>query len=134
MNAPTKIKRGNRKRLTPKERAAMWSRQQGLCGCKCGEPLSKTEGTVGEHFWFVCLGNSEKPDALFRKPCALKKTNGPRGDLTVASRVKRYAEGRTQADKRAKNGPKLRSNSKLQSRGFNKSLRKKMNGEVIRNG
>jgi hypothetical protein len=129
-----KIKRGNRKRLTPKERATMWQRQGGKCACPCGELLSKEEGTVGEHFWFVCLGNSEKPDALYRKPCALKKTNGPRGDLTVASRVKRYAEGRTQADKRKERGPKLRSNSKLQGRGFDKSLSRKFSGEVIRRG
>lgn len=102
-----KIKRGNRKRLTPKERTAMWSAQKGLCACGCGIGLSVEEGTVGEHYWFVCLGNSEKPDALFRRPCALTKTNGPRGDLTVASRVKRYAEGRTQADKRKKRGYSL---------------------------
>ena len=44
-----KIKRGNRKRLTPKERTAMWSAQKGLCACGCGIGLSVEEGTVGEH-------------------------------------------------------------------------------------
>lgn len=140
MNAPEKIKRGNRKRLTPKERAAMWARQQGLCACKCGEPLSKAEGTVGEHFWFVCLGNSEKPDALYRKPCALKKTNGPRGDLTVASRVKRYAEGRTQADKREKRGYSLiQGKTKIESNPNalkkHPTLKKQMgSGKVVQRG
>ena len=129
----TTIKRANRKKLTPKERTQMWADQKGLCGCGCGEPLSADEGTVGEHrFWFVALGCNEKPDAMFRKPCAMRKTAGPRGDITVIAHVKRLAEGRTQADKRAKHGPKLRSNSKLQSRGFDKSLSKKFDGTVVR--
>ena len=130
-----KIKRGNRKRLTPKERTAMWSAQKGLCGCGCGVALNASEGTVGEHrYWFVSLGCSEKPDALFRRPCAMKKTAGARGDSNTIAHVKRLAEGRTQHDRRNEHGAKLRSNSKLKSRGFDKSLSKKMNGEVIRNG
>lgn len=131
------IKRANRKRLTPKERTELWAAQKGLCGCGCGELLNpRDEGVVQEHvWWFVSLGNDGKPDKLYRKPCARKKTNGPRGDINVIAHVKRLAEGRTQADKRAERGPKLRSNAKLTSRGFDKSLRKKMNGNVEpRNG
>lgn len=131
-----KVTRANRAKLTPKERVQLWQAQRGLCGCGCGEPLrDKDEGVVGEHvWWFVALGNDGKPDKLYRKPCARKKTNGPRGDLNVIAHVKRLAEGRTQADKRAERGPKLRSNAKLKSRGFDKSLSKKMNGTVVRNG
>lgn len=108
------IKRANRAKLTPKERTAMWAAQQGLCGCG--------------------LGNSGKPDKLYRKPCARKKTNGPRGDLTVIAHVKRLAEGRTQHDRRNERGAKLKSNSTLRSAGFDKSLSKKMNGTVVKNG
>lgn len=131
-----KVTRANRAKLTPKERVQLWQAQRGLCGCGCGEPLrDKDEGVVGEHvWWFVALGNDGKPDKLYRKPCARKKTNGPRGDLNVIAHVKRLAEGRTQADKRAERGPKLRANAKIQSRGFDKSLSKKMNGTVVRNG
>ncbi len=130
-----KIKRANRKKLTPKERVEMWAAQGGQCGCGCGEPLSRKEGTVGEHrFWFVALGCNEKPDAIFRKPCAMRKTSGPRGDLNVIAHVKRLAEKRTQADRRKVRGPKLVSNAKLRSRGFDKTLSKKMSGEVVRNG
>lgn len=131
-----KVTRANRAKLTPKERVQLWQAQYGLCGCGCGEPLrDKDEGVVGEHvWWFVALGNDGKPDKLYRKPCARKKTNGPRGDLNVIAHVKRLAEGRTQADKRAERGPKLRANAKIQSRGFDKSLSKKMNGTVVRNG
>ena len=131
-----KVTRANRAKLTPKERVQLWQAQYGLCGCGCGEPLrDKDEGVVGEHvWWFVALGNDGKPDKLYRKPCARKKTNGPRGDLNVIAHVKRLAEGRTQADKRAERGPKIRANAKIQSRGFDKSLSKKMNGTVVRNG
>ena len=131
-----KVTRANRAKLTPKERVQLWQAQYGLCGCGCAEPLrDKDEGVVGEHvWWFVALGNDGKPDKLYRKPCARKKTNGPRRDLNVIADVKRLAEGRTQADKRAERGPKLRANAKIQSRGFDKSLSKKMNGTVVRNG
>lgn len=130
------VKRANRKYLTPKERVQMYAKQNGLCGCGCGERLNANgKGDVGEHrFWFVALGCDEKPDALYRSECARKKTNGPRGDINVIAHVKRLAEGRTQADKRAKNGPKLKSNSKLRSRGFDRSLSKKMNGKVVPRG
>lgn len=131
-----KVTRANRAKLTPKERVQLWQAQRGLCGCGCGEPLrDKDEGVVGEHvWWFVALGNDGKPDKFYRKPCARKKTNGPRGDLNVIAHVKRLAEGRTQADKRAERGPKLRSSAKLQSRGFDRSLSKKFSGEVVKRG
>lgn len=103
-----------RAKLTPKERVAMWQAQHGLCACGCGEALNNAEGIVGEHrFWLVCLGNPDKPDGLYRKPCAAKKTNGPRGDLNTAAHIRRIAEGRTQADKRKQAG-----GSRIKGRGF----------------
>lgn len=130
MNKP---KRANRKHLTPKERVQMWKDQKGLCGCGCGELLNVNGvGDVGEHvWWFVALGNEEKPDALYRAECAKRKTNGPRGDLNTIAHVKRLAEGRTQYDWRKQRGPKLKSNSKLRSRGFDKSISKKFDGSVV---
>ncbi len=126
------IKRGNRKRLTPKERTQLWSRQGGLCACPCKEPLSEREGTVGEHFWFVCLGNSEKPDALFRRPCALRKTNGPRGDLNTIGRIKRHATKNTQADKRQRRGFSLiKGRNDLKK---NPKLKRGFDGKVVQRG
>lgn len=120
-----------RARLTPRERIAVAQDQKGLCGCGCGEPLGSR--TVGEHrFHFVALGCEEKPDALYRRECALKKTNGPRGDINTIAHIKRLAEKRTQADKREARGPRLKSNAKLQGPGFNKTLRKRFNGAVER--
>ncbi len=131
-----KIKRANRKKLTPKERVQMWADQSGLCGCGCGELLNKAEGTVGEHkFWFVALGCNEKPDAIFRKPCAMRKTNGPRGDINVIAHVKRLAEQRTQHDRLRKRGYSLiQGKTKIESRGFDRRFKKKFSGEVVRNG
>jgi hypothetical protein len=131
-----KIKRGNRKRLTPKERVALWSAQRGLCGCGCGELLNSREGVVGEHtFFFVSLGCSEKPDKLYRKPCALKKTNGPRGDINTIAHTKRLAEQSTQADKRSKRGFSLiQGKTKIETRGFDKSRTRGFDGKVRERG
>ena len=130
-----KVTRANRAKLTPKERVQLWQAQYGLCGCGCGEPLrDKDEGVVGEHvWWFVALGNDGKPDKFYRKPCARRKTNGPRGDLNTISHIKQLAEGRTQYDERKKRGYSLiRGKTKIESSGFDKSLRKTMRGKVER--
>lgn len=130
------MKRANRKRLTPKQRAEMWQAQGGLCGCGCGMALNyRGKGDTGEHvWWFVSLGNDKLPDALYRRECALKKTNGPRGDINTIAHVKRLRDGRTQHDRRNERGPKLVSNTKLQSPGFPTHITKTMNGKVVPRG
>lgn len=107
--------------LTKRERADMIARQGGLCfsfGCD-GAP------EIGEHSTPVALGNSAKPDCLLCKVCAKEKT---RRDVKAIAKVKRIRNGKTQADKRAAKG------SRMKSRGFDKSRRKKMNGEVVERG
>lgn len=117
-----------RAKLTPKERVAMWQKQHGLCACGCEQALNSDEGIIGEHrFWLVCLGNPDKPDGLYRKPCAKAKTNGPRGDLNNAAHLRRLAEGRTQFDKRKQAG-----GSRISGRGFDRTLSKKFDGTVQR--
>lgn len=105
--------------LTKRERAEMIARQGGLCftfGCD-GKP------EIGEHFTPVALGNSDKPDCLLCKACAKEKT---RRDVKAIAKVKRIRNGKTQADKRAAKG------SRMKSRGFDKSMRKHMDGSVSR--
>lgn len=107
--------KAKRKYLTPKERTVMIERQGGLCftfGCT-GAP------TIGEHFFPVALGNDQKPDCLLCTPCAAAKT---KRDIKAIAKVKRLRRG-----KRPPKRP-------LKSRGFDKSLTKKMNGEVVKNG
>lgn len=102
-----------RARWTPKQIAQQRLDQRNLCGCGCGHELDNVEGIVGEHVWeFVALGNSGKPDKLYRKPCADKKTNGPSGDLNTIAHVKRLRDARTQHDRRnARSFPLIRGGS-----------------------
>lgn len=116
--------------LTPRERDEMFDRQGGICFCGCGQPLGKR--FVAEHWTPVAIGNEEKPDCLMLPACAdIKTYGGPGrvgGDIRDIYHVKRIAEGRTQYDVRKREG------SQIKSRGFDKSLRKKMDGSVVRNG
>lgn len=127
------VRRTNRQKLTPRERVKLYAKQKGLCGCGCGERLNADgKGEVGEHvWWFVALGNIDKPDALYRAECAKRKTNGPRGDLNTISHIKQLAEGRTQHDRRNERGYSLiQGKTKIENRGFDKKLRKHMDGSV----
>jgi hypothetical protein len=115
-----------RRHLTDTERHDMLERQGGLCFA----PKCMSEGPfIAEHWTPVALGNDAKPDCLLCIDCAKRKTFGLRGDISNIAKAKRIAEGRTQFDKRAAAG-----GSRIRGRGFDKSLSKKMNGEVIRNG
>lgn len=110
--------------LTPREMQAMLAAQGGRCfASHCG---SEGPHFIAEHWFPVALGNDKKPDCLLCEECAVKKTYGLRGDISTIAKVKRIAGGRTQYDKRQERG------SRLQSRGFDKSLSKKMDGSVVR--
>lgn len=116
-----------RRRLSLSARAALLKKQDGRC---CVRGCTETRGLIEEHStpftWTGAL-----PDQLMCVPCHKEKT---RRDIKNIAKVRRISGGKTQADKRATRGPKLRSNAKLKSRGFDKSLSKKMNGTVTRNG
>ena len=138
--APCSSSAVKRRYLTKNERAAMAKRQGYKCGCGCGDPLSTAKrGTVAEHTAMVAMGNGEKPDHIRNKKCARRKTYGGQdgeqwspvgGDIRDAAHIKRIRDGKTQHDKRLISGPKLKSNSKLQSAGFRKDVRMKMNRTV----
>jgi hypothetical protein len=111
-----------RRHLTDTERREMLIRQLGLCcvpGCMSEGPFEEEHSTP--HVW-----DDKKPDQLMCAPCHAVKT---KRDIKAIAKAKRIAEGRTQFDKRAAAG-----GSRIRGRGFDKSLSKKMNGEVIRNG
>lgn len=79
-----------RKPLTRRETIQLMLDQEGRCGCGCGvklEPMG--EGVIDEHV--IPLGIRENANelanrALYRKPCAAKKTPG---DLSAIAKVKR---------------------------------------------
>jgi len=115
-----------RRRLTPAERAALLTQQGGLCvtwGCTESRALIEEHSTP-----FTWTG--AKADQLMCAACHKAKT---RDDIKKIAKVRRIKNGKTQADKRAVNGPKLRSNLKLQGRGFDRTLTKSIStGKVTR--
>lgn len=111
-----------RRYLTAKERATMHAEQDGLCaGCLAKITVSDC---IAEHWFPVALGNDKKPDCLLCRPCADKKTNGTKAtsygsDKHGIAKTKRL-RGET------KQGPK----KNIQSRGFDKTLRRRFDGTV----
>lgn len=129
-----------RKRITePRRRAAtaaqkreIEARQGGLCFVwGCVEPIA-----IFEHWHCVGLGNQNPPDCGLCKVHAKLKTYGSPGrvggDIRDIKHIRKLEEKRTQADRRAERGPKLKSNAKLKSRGFDKTLSKHMDGTVTK--
>ncbi|NIA67794.1 hypothetical protein HBA54_04250 [Pelagibius litoralis] len=135
--------------LTPKQREAMYEAQDGFCGCGCKRAIYP-DWCVAEHEWPVALGNTGKPDGLWHPHCASVKTNGTpattygsdRHEIAKARRLEKrrlvdsekVCNGKALSDFSAQNDGfgRLTKRAKIRSRGFDKSLRKKMNGEVVR--
>lgn len=114
-------RRGAHLILTRRERAAMMLAQEGKCGCGCGQKLGLR--IIGEHTIPVALGNSGKPDALYREECALAKT---RLDIWRIAKMKRQRGDKGQQARR-----KAGKTKQIRSRGFDKSLRKRFDGSVV---
>ena len=108
-----------RRRLTKAEKAAMIEAQGFKCGCGCGAPVGM-DGH-GEHGLPVALGNDAKPDSIWRVECHGRKTKADRARIAKADRQRRKME---QGRGRARKG------APLQSRGFDKRYRKRMDGTV----
>lgn len=110
-----------RKPLTKKQRAEMALAQGGRCGCGCGGKLDHPgEGTIDEHLNPLGLTgtNDLSNRRLFRLPCAKAKTVKDHGDIAEAKR----REARDNGTRRAR--------KPIPSRGFDKTMRKRMDGKV----
>lgn len=108
-----------RRSLTPKERAQMAADQGYRCGCGCDNPL--TEKTIAEHWITVALGNESKPDCLLNYECAQAKTKRDVKAIAKVKRIIRKREGTWRPNKK-----------RIANRGFDKGLRKKFSGEIIK--
>jgi 5-methylcytosine-specific restriction endonuclease McrA len=108
-----------RKPLTAKERALLAFMQDGMCGCGCGRRLRPP--IWDEHIIPLALGGSNEMfnRSLWLRECSLAKTHGKSGDIARTAKAKRLA-GETCT------GPKR----KVHSKGFDRSIRRKMNGTV----
>ena len=115
-----------RKTLTRREFGFLLIEQDGRCP-KCGVRLdfTKPRQVVDEHLRPLREGGSNELHnrQLWCASCASHKTH--KKEAPARAKAARYEEGRTQAERRKANG------SQIQSRGFDKRYRKKMNGEVI---
>ena len=118
-----------RKTLTRREFGFLLIQQDGKCGCGCGQKLdfTKPRAVTDEHLRPLREGGSNELDnrSLWLTACTKPKTCKESKDRAKAAR---YEDGRTQADERKRNG------SQIQSRGFDKRFRRKMNGTVERVG
>lgn len=109
-----------RRPLTRREVIELAVRQGGRCGCGCGEKLdAMREGVIDEHRIPLELtgGNELENRALFRKPCADKKTKVDAGNIAKAKRL----AGETCTTSRSR---------PIQSRGFDKSRSRGFDGRV----
>ena len=81
-----------RKRLTPRERLALFERKKGICSI-CG--LKIRGSFIDEHWRALGLGGSNDPSNrdIAHPKCAAVKTTDDMARITKAKRVKRKAHG-----------------------------------------
>jgi hypothetical protein len=118
--------------LTPRETRDMMDAQSRRCA-GCMAPIGVWFGKpkipfIAEHTFPVALGNDQKPDCLLCRCCADRKTNGSPAtsygsDKHAIAKCRRI---------RKKLAGTQRKGRPLQSRPFDKSLRKRMDGTVER--
>lgn len=92
-----------RKPLTRKQFAELLLRQEGRCGCGCGERL-QADQIVDEHLVPLdCLGSNDISNrALYRKACAQRKTDEE--DKPRSAKGRRLREEAGQLARRKKHG------------------------------
>lgn len=113
-----------RKRLTKAQKAAILDRQHHTCPA-CEKPL--TGAVEYDHVIALALGGADDPNNLecIHDHCHKSRTRQDVKDIARAKRRERFMqEGRH----------RKRKGRPMQSRGFSKTYRKKMNGEVVKNG
>lgn len=115
--APTE----KRKPLTPWELATLYLEQQGKCN-HCGDKIHKGYCDDDHEIPLACGGSNElKNRQLLCPPCHKVKTRKDKEDI---ARIARRKGATGQYARRQRNGPQIKS------RGFDKTLRKKMDGTV----
>ncbi len=108
---------------------AIIARQNGLCTL-CGQPLV---GRIDfDHIRPLGLLGDDASDnlqAIHAEGCHSEKT---KADVKRIAKAKRQAGETGQYARRKKNGSKLQSRRKIVSAGFDKRVKRKMSGEVVR--
>lgn len=120
-------------KCTPRERQVLAEKQNGLCGCGCGQPIaSKVEdvwifvpNTEDEHTIPNAILKG-KPDSIWLKACHGPKTSRDRKVIAKCKRLAGEAGQRKRRLARAAKGQRPLINGA----GFCKTMRKKFNGQV----
>jgi hypothetical protein len=110
-----------RRPLTRRETIQLMLDQNGRCGCGCGSRLEPMkEGVIDEHVAMLAMGgpNDLRNRSLWRKPCSAAKT---KVDVAMNAKANRLIK---------KADPEQREPSRLQSRGFDKSKSRGLDGHV----
>jgi hypothetical protein len=85
-----------RRPLSTRERVEIWNRQGGICGNSgCDTAIPHHGSTViDEHVSPLGMGgkNALPNRALYCKPCADEKTNGPDGDISKIAKAVRIGK------------------------------------------
>ena len=91
------VKIDKRKPLTRREVIQLMLDQDGRCGCGCGVKLQPmTEGVIDEHIIPLTIlenANELANRALYRKPCAAKKTSGDQSAIAKCKRIEARENG-----------------------------------------
>jgi 5-methylcytosine-specific restriction endonuclease McrA len=80
-----------RKKLTPRQRLAIWERDKGIC-CLCSHPIDGVrQKWIVEHLRALELGGTDTDDnmGVAHVACADGKTHGKSGDHSMAAKAKR---------------------------------------------
>jgi len=134
MTTDTLPKPEKRKPLTRVQFATLILAQDGRCGCGCGKKL-QADRIIDEHLVALDFLGSNALDnrSLWDRDCSKAKTAR---DLSAAAKGKRIRGETGTGPKKAipSRGfgrlPEGRDPKRWQSAGFNKSLRRKMNGKI----
>jgi len=92
---------------------------------KCATPECKGKPEIAEHSWPVAMGNTEKPDCLLCRNCALEKTKDDVATIAAghrkAGRTGQYARrkrrGGTKIPARVNPWPKRKFPKRVKSSG-----------------
>jgi 5-methylcytosine-specific restriction protein A len=113
-----------RRRLTPTQKAGIIARQVNCCGCGCGGDL-EGQAVEFDHMLPLALGGADTPEnmqALLPDHHRIKTRDDVRR-IRKADRQRRYHETGKSHQHRTR---------PIQSRGFDTTFKRKMNGEVVR--
>ena len=121
-----------RRPLTRREFGFLIIKQDGLCGCGCGQRLdfTKPKLVTDEHLNSLFSGGKNELEnrALWLSECSKPKTSA---EAPGRAKVRRIEQGKTQADRRAQK--KIEGKHRpIAGKGFDRTWTKRMDGTTVK--